>query len=222
MTATPLRALATSATLALSGALLAPLPAMAQPSPCGPTTTVQEGDTFFGISQRCDVSVAFIERTNPGVDPNDLQVGQVLQLTVDDAAARAPDTEIPGDRHEVRTGETVFSIAQAMGVTVEALLEANPDIDPDSLPLGAFLMPPRQPPDGPAEGPQMRTVSGVLTTEGVECQAMRSRDWELYTLIGDLEGYDDGDVVEVRGEVQEVSICQQGITLDVDEISRSG
>lgn len=63
-------------------------------------------------------------------------------------------------------------------------------------------------------------VRGVLTDEGVECQALRGDDGILYTLTGDLEGFEVGDHVRVQGTVAEVSICQQGTTLDVKKIQK--
>ena len=40
----------------------------------------------------------------------------------------------------------------------------------------------------------------------------------LYTLIGDVSGFEPGDRVELVGTPVEVSICMQGITLDVQAI----
>lgn len=61
----------------------------------------------------------------------------------------------------------------------------------------------------------MINVRGTLTDEGVECQALRGDDGELYTLTGDLSGFEEGDRVRVRGTIAEVSICQQGTTLQI-------
>jgi uncharacterized protein DUF5818 len=61
---------------------------------------------------------------------------------------------------------------------------------------------------------------GVLTDEGVECQAFRSDEGRLFTLIGDLHGYLPGDRVVVVGTVAPVSYCMQGITLAVLYIRR--
>lgn len=63
-------------------------------------------------------------------------------------------------------------------------------------------------------------VRGVLTDEGVECQALRGDDGVLYTLAGRIEGYEVGDRVRVQGTVAEVSICQQGTTIDVKKIQK--
>jgi hypothetical protein len=72
--------------------------------------------------------------------------------------------------------------------------------------------------DNGGNGGQMINVRGTLTDEGVECQALRGDDGELYTLTGDLSGFEEGDRVKVRGTVAEVSICQQGTTIEVQSI----
>lgn len=58
-------------------------------------------------------------------------------------------------------------------------------------------------------------MSGTITSEGVTCLAMRGDDGRLYTLSGDTGGFGPGDRVRVEGARAEVSICQQGITIDV-------
>jgi Protein of unknown function (DUF5818) len=64
-------------------------------------------------------------------------------------------------------------------------------------------------------------ITGRLTTEGVECQAMRGDDGRLYTLIGDNLGrLNLDDRVYVEGTKVEMSHCMQGTTLDVRVIRR--
>jgi len=58
-------------------------------------------------------------------------------------------------------------------------------------------------------------VKGALTDEGVECQALTSLQGDLFTLTGDLNGFQTGDNVFVCGPVVEDSICMQGTTIDV-------
>lgn len=70
----------------------------------------------------------------------------------------------------------------------------------------------------PAEKGKMVNVRGTLTDEGVECQALRGDDGQLYTLTGDLGGFQTGDQVRVRGRIAEVSTCQQGTTIVVEDI----
>lgn len=66
----------------------------------------------------------------------------------------------------------------------------------------------------------MRCYKGILTDEGVECQAFRSEEDELFTLIGDLEGYGVGDQVVVCGTIAEISFCMQGTTLVISYIGK--
>lgn len=62
-------------------------------------------------------------------------------------------------------------------------------------------------------------IEGRMTDEGVECPAMRTLlTNELYTLAGDTDGFAAGERVVVEGEIAEVSICQQGTTIAVEEI----
>ena len=61
-------------------------------------------------------------------------------------------------------------------------------------------------------------VAGRATGDGVECQAFRSDDGRLYTLIGDL-GSLAGDLdVCVCGQPVEMSTCMQGTTIRVTRI----
>ncbi|KAK4967526.1 hypothetical protein LTR66_011950 [Elasticomyces elasticus] len=46
----------------------------------GNSYTIQPGDTFYGIRLRFGISVDDIVAKNPGVNPNELQVGQVIHL----------------------------------------------------------------------------------------------------------------------------------------------
>ena len=51
------------------------------PATCPPGSiiyTIRPGDTFFSLAQRFNTTVAAIERANPNVNPNNLQVGQVI------------------------------------------------------------------------------------------------------------------------------------------------
>ncbi len=49
-------------------------------SPTPRTHQVQDGDTFYRIANRHGISVAALERANPGVDSRRLQIGQSLNL----------------------------------------------------------------------------------------------------------------------------------------------
>ena len=63
-------------------------------------------------------------------------------------------------------------------------------------------------------------MKGILTDEGIECQAFRSLDGDLYTLVGNLNGYKNGDEVVVCGTIAGLSFCMQGTTINVSWIGK--
>jgi hypothetical protein len=62
------------------------------------------------------------------------------------------------------------------------------------------------------------TVRGRLTGEGVECQALRTDDNQLFTILGDLRGFQAGDRVTVQGKRVRASACMQGVTVRIKRI----
>ena len=72
---------------------------------------------------------------------------------------------------------------------------------------------------GPPPGTAV-SVTGTLSSEGVECPALRGDDGKLYTLADPAAGgFKPGDRVHVTGEVAGMSTCMQGITLTAPTIS---
>ena len=65
----------------------------------------------------------------------------------------------------------------------------------------------------------MVTIIGRLTNEGVECQALRGDNGQLYTLLGDFRALPVDTRVCVSGRQVEFSSCQQGITIRVQSIT---
>jgi hypothetical protein len=68
------------------------------------------------------------------------------------------------------------------------------------------------------QGNRTLNIHGTLTDEGVECRALRGDDGQLYTLTGDLGGFQTGDRVRVRGKIAERTFCGQGTTIVVEDI----
>jgi hypothetical protein len=98
-----------------------------------------------------------------------------------------------------------LAAAIVMAVVSVSCTSADPEKEPTSMPA------------------EENGIVGVLTDEGAECPAMRGDDGELYTLMprGITEGFGMGDRVRVTGTAAEVSICQQGITIDVERIEHA-
>jgi len=107
---------------------------------CGDSYSIRPGDTLFEVSQRCRVGLTRIYDLNPRIDPRDLRVGQTVQLTAGDTAGNGERSGNGAPRqYQVEPGDTPYSIAQALGVSLLELLLANEDIDPLQLAVGDVL-----------------------------------------------------------------------------------
>lgn len=82
------------------------------------------------IAFRLEASVMRILAANPGLDPNNLQVGQVICIP------SCPPNHVS---RIIERGDTLYQIAQDYGVSVASILEANPGVDPNSLRVGQRL-----------------------------------------------------------------------------------
>lgn len=114
------------------------------------TYTVQAGDTLFSIAVQYNTTVEELIALN-ALDPNQpLTVGQVIK--VPGAPATGGDTTpppavptataVPGAprTHTVQPGEWIYQIARDYGVDPQAIINANPGIDPNNVQPGQVLI----------------------------------------------------------------------------------
>ncbi|HHV27445.1 LysM peptidoglycan-binding domain-containing protein [Anaerosalibacter bizertensis] len=114
-----------------------------QPVPCpnGFYYTIRSGDTLYSIGQRYGVSVQELMAANPGINPNNLRIGQTI--CIPRAVSPQPVPCPNGFYYTIRQGDTLYSIGQRYGVSVQSLLAANPGIDPNNLRIGQLICVPR-------------------------------------------------------------------------------
>jgi LysM repeat protein len=118
------------------------------------TYTVQSGDNLYRIALENDVSLEAMRQANPNLTGENpvLMVGQELFLPeCGDQAAPEPTapasvgptvapTAVEGEVYTVRPGDTLSTIAQRNGVTVNDLIRANNLTNPDRLNVGQQLI----------------------------------------------------------------------------------
>lgn len=102
-------------------------PTEAPPDDSGSKTvwhTVQVGETLSLIASRYGTTVNAIVRANGISNPNQIVVGQRLKIPTDGTTGSSPK---PGCRfqHTVRSGEWIWQIARAYGVSPYDILSAN-------------------------------------------------------------------------------------------------
>ena len=97
--------------------------------------TVQSKDTMFFIAQRFNIPLNNLIAANPHIkNPNVLYPGDILCVP-DTTVGRQPEkcpADFP-DRYTVQSTDTMFFIAQRFGVSLDALIAANPHIEDASV-----------------------------------------------------------------------------------------
>ena len=93
---------------------------------CGSTYYVQWGDTLSGIAQLCGVTVYALQLANPGLGYW-VYAGQTLVIPGISHSHETPPYS-SGRTYVVQWGETLAIIAGRIGVSVNDILAANPQI----------------------------------------------------------------------------------------------
>ena len=107
-----------------------------QPDTCPEGTqayTVQRGDTLWNLSQTHGVSLQSILDLNPGVNPQNLQIGSTICIP----AASTPSAG--AFLYMIQRCDTICGIARKFYVSVASILRINPGICPGCLQVGTCI-----------------------------------------------------------------------------------
>ncbi|MBQ8590719.1 MAG: LysM peptidoglycan-binding domain-containing protein [Firmicutes bacterium] len=135
---------------------------------CMEIYTVKPGDTLYAISQAYGIPVAQLMQINRILNPYNLKAGQKLCIPAKSPSRPTipsqpqvpaqPDTPVlptpvvcSGTTHVIAKGDTLYMIAKRYGVTLDALMKANPQMDPYNLRVGDMICVP-MPEDGDSDG----------------------------------------------------------------------
>jgi membrane-bound lytic murein transglycosylase D len=110
---------------------------------------VRRGDTLGGIADKYGVSIAAIKHANK-IRGTLIRPGQDLLITaaptgmapagsMRTASLDAPSPRNTSDKHIVRRGDTLWSIARSHGVTMESIVSSNGLSNDDTLAVGQVL-----------------------------------------------------------------------------------
>lgn len=88
--------------------------------------TVASGDTLWKISIAFGVPVSTIKLVN----------GLVSDAIVPGLHLYIPDQEPPERYYQIKSGDTFWRLSQLFSTTVQAIIAANPELNPDALKIG--------------------------------------------------------------------------------------
>ena len=124
---------------------------------CKDVYTVNTGDTLYTIAQTYRVPVGLLMRANRIINPYNLRIGVKLcipgreneEIIEDDILPNDSDDmpeedmdcmpECSGIVYTITAGDTLYMIAKKHRVTLNAIMEANPDMDPYNLMIGTKI-----------------------------------------------------------------------------------
>jgi LysM repeat protein/ABC-type branched-subunit amino acid transport system substrate-binding protein len=114
--------------------------------------TVKKGETAYSISKAYEITPQELTKENPSV-ADGLKVGQSLKIPVVDNVQKPKNqgqvTKVTRDEtrfiyHKLSAGETVFALSKKFGVSEEEIVQSNPNIEINKMPVGFEIAIPKR------------------------------------------------------------------------------
>lgn len=94
---------------------------------------VRDGDTLYEIGKKYGYSIEELAAYNDIIDPDRIEIGQIIRFPT------PADGTLTDGVYTVRSGDTLWKIAQRFGTTVVSLINLNGLTNPDTLMPGQRL-----------------------------------------------------------------------------------
>lgn len=99
--------------------------------------TIKKGDSLWEIAQEHHVTVDAIKRANPSIKSNNLKIGTNLMIPF-------KPNRLTNRTYTVRSGDSLWKIAKKFNVSVSAIQNANPKVNPVNLVIGTKIVIPKK------------------------------------------------------------------------------
>ena len=93
---------------------------------------IKSGDTLYKLAQTYKTTVEDIMRINPGINPKNLQIGQMICIPKESPKMCPKGTF----EYTIKSGDTLYFLSIRYNTTVEAIMALNPGIIPENLQIG--------------------------------------------------------------------------------------
>ncbi|HHN47519.1 MAG TPA: LysM peptidoglycan-binding domain-containing protein [Bacteroidales bacterium] len=108
-----------------------------EPAQQAGTYTVKAGETLFSVSRKFDLTIEELVTLNP-VLQDGMKTGQVIRVVKDQQHDGnqyfiVQDTTVTYTYHKVRRRETLFGLSREYGVSMDVILEYNPQVEIEGL-----------------------------------------------------------------------------------------
>lgn len=102
------------------------------PSPAN-TYVIRSGDTYWGLEAQHNWPHGTLLALNPGTNPTDLQIGQVIHVPGDAPVEHQPQTYV------IKAGDTFWALETHFGLSHGTLQHLNPGVNPRKLQIGQTI-----------------------------------------------------------------------------------
>ncbi|EDN67077.1 conserved hypothetical protein [Beggiatoa sp. PS] len=105
------------------------------------TYTLNAGDTLYSLARNNGISLNQLLEINPGLDPNNYHVGQIINVSASNTTPSAPSStsSTSTKTYTIKAGETLYRIATIHGLSLNQLLEMTPGLDPNNYHVGQTI-----------------------------------------------------------------------------------